>query len=46
MLGEKKGRAASDELAALAPRFGWDVKEKQVIAAVEYLQKLGLVKRN
>ena len=45
MLGEKKGPAASGELAALAPRFGWEVTEKQVTAAVEYLHKLGLVKR-
>ena len=44
MLGEKRGRATPAELAALAPRFGWNVSEGQVAAAVGYLQGLGLVK--
>ncbi len=44
MLGEKQGQAAPDELAALAPKFGWTVTEEQVAAAVNYLKKLGLVK--
>ncbi|MDA8376673.1 MAG: hypothetical protein M0Z50_06400 [Planctomycetia bacterium] len=44
MLGERQGNATPAGLAALAPRFGWEVTEKQVAEAVEYLRKLGLVK--
>lgn len=43
MLGEKKGAATEPELAALAPRFGWNVTAKEIRQAAEYLNKLGLV---
>ncbi len=43
MLGEKKGPATEPELAALAPRFGWNVTAKEIRQAAEYLNKLGLV---
>lgn len=43
MLGGKKGAVSPDELAELAPRFGWTVRKDQISEAVNYLQKLGLV---
>ena len=43
MLGEKKGAATEPELAALAPRFGWNVTAKEIRQAAGYLDKLGVV---
>ncbi len=43
MLGQKKGRASMQELAHLAPRFGWTVTADQVHQAAEYLSRMGLV---
>jgi len=43
MLGQKKGPATEAELAALAPRFGWNVAPKEIHKAAQYLNKLGLV---
>jgi uncharacterized protein YwgA len=42
MLGQKKGEATEAELAALAPRFGWNVTPKEIREAAQYLNKLGL----
>ncbi|NQT14067.1 MAG: hypothetical protein HQ582_15040 [Planctomycetes bacterium] len=43
MLRQKEGRATEEELASLAPRFGWNVTSRQIHDAADYLQKLGLV---
>jgi uncharacterized protein YwgA len=43
LLGQKKGRSRLDHLVKLASRFGWNVSERQIKEAAEYLQKLGLV---
>ena len=43
LLGQKKGKASMEDLARLAPRFGWNVTREQIRDAAEYLQKLGLV---
>ena len=43
MLGQKKGEATEADLAALAPRFGWNVTPKEVHKAARYLNKLGLM---
>lgn len=45
MLGEKRGHASTDELAKLAPRFGWEVSESQINEAVRYLRGLKLVEK-
>ncbi len=43
LLGQKKGRSRLDHLVKLASRFGWNVSERQIKEAAEYLQQLGLV---
>lgn len=43
LLGQKKGEARMEDLARLAPQFGWSVTTEQIRHAAEYLQKLGLV---
>jgi uncharacterized protein YwgA len=43
MLGEKQGHATTEELAELAPRFGWEVSAEQIAKAAEYLRKLDLI---
>lgn len=43
LLGQKKGRSRLDHLVKLASRFGWEVSERQIEEAAEYLQQLGLV---
>jgi uncharacterized protein YwgA len=43
LLGQQKGKARMQDLARLAPRFGWSVTQEQIKEAAEYLQKLGLV---
>jgi hypothetical protein len=43
LLGQQKGKARMQDLAELAPRFGWNVTPEQIKEAAEYLQKLGLV---
>lgn len=43
MLDEHKGEASQEELARLAPKFGWKVTPKQIQDAASYLQRLGLV---
>jgi uncharacterized protein YwgA len=43
MLGQRKGQASMQELAHLAPRFGWSVTAEQVHQAAEYLSRMGLV---
>jgi len=44
MFGRKKDEATEAELAALAPRFGWNVAEHEIHDAARYLKKLGLVR--
>lgn len=44
LLGQSKGKARSmKDLAALAPRFGWNVEAQKIEEAAKYLKKLGLV---
>lgn len=43
MLGGNKNAVSPEELAKLAPRFGWTVNEDQISEAVSYLRKLELV---
>jgi uncharacterized protein YwgA len=43
LLGRKKGRASTGELAQLAPKLGWSVTPKQAQRAAQYLNQLGLV---
>lgn len=43
LLGQRKGKSSMQELARLAPRFGWSVRPEQIKWAAEYLQKLSLV---
>ena len=43
MLGKKRGSATAQQLADLAPRFGWKVEPQQVNQAAKYLRKIGLV---
>lgn len=43
MLGEKKGKASSDDLASLASKFGWSVTREQVQDAGRFLESLGLI---
>ena len=43
MLGQRKGKSRMQELAGLAPRFGWSVSPEQIKDAAAYLEKLGLV---
>lgn len=43
LLGEKRGRATPSDLAGLAPRFGWAVREGEIAEAVKLLQSMKLV---
>ena len=43
MLGKKKGGAPYDELAKLASKFGWSVKDTQVKEAAQFLKNIELV---
>lgn len=43
LLGERKGNARMDDLAALAPRFGWSVTVDQIREAVQLLSDANLV---
>jgi len=43
MLGQKQGPATMNELAQLAPRFGWQVTPQQIQQAAEYLKRMQLV---
>jgi hypothetical protein len=44
LLGARKRGATREQLAALAPQFGWDVTPRQVEQAFTYLERLQLVK--
>ena len=44
LLGEKGGHASKEQLAELAPEFGWDVSVDQITEAAQYLASLDLVK--
>ena len=44
LLGKRKNRATKQELARLAPRFGWHVTAEEIEQAAQYLERLGLVK--
>jgi uncharacterized protein YwgA len=43
MLGKKRNRATNEELASLAPKFGWNVTPEEIYESAQYLKKLGLV---
>jgi len=43
LLGEKKGNARLDDLASLAPRFGWSVTVDQIKEAAQLLHDAELV---
>jgi len=43
LLGEKNGNARMDDLAALAPKFGWSVSVEQIKDAVQSLKDANLV---
>jgi uncharacterized protein YwgA len=44
LLGERKGNARLDDIASLAPRFGWLVTVEQIREAAQLLKDAGLVK--
>ncbi|MCK6457692.1 MAG: hypothetical protein L6Q92_14325 [Phycisphaerae bacterium] len=43
LLGQEKKATTQDELARLAPRFGWRVSREEIVQAAEYLKALGLI---